>query len=202
MGAYPALLAELRTVMLRELRVAQSSEAGRHDLRVRAEAVRGLTGNYRLDAFATRLQTFDGQPGEMEGIAGLAANKPPRDWVDRDVDHARIDIASLAQEFVRAEAFAHVKGREDGRVRMAIFISDPRRPSPVKPDFDIAVGQHGRVRQWADARQAALERAGAGRDMALAALAELGARLAEPDPEPALPLDMPVEVARRTRASR
>src|SRR5262249_6008842 len=104
----------------------------------------------RLDAFATRLVSFSGEEEEMEGLASLAANKPPRDWVDRDIDHARVEIAALAQEFVRAEACAHVKGREDGRVKMAIFISDPSRPSPVKPDFDIGASQQRDVRRLVD----------------------------------------------------
>lgn len=192
--AYPRMLRELETVMLRELRVSALTGAGPAELHRRAGSIRGLTGNYRLDAFATRLQTYNSEVEEIEGLASLAANKPPKDWVDRDIDHARIEIAALAQEFVRAEAFAHVKGREDGRVRMAIFISDPTRPSPVKPDFDIPAGQQRQVRDLVDQLEQLLQSAGAGRDVALAALAELGARLSEPDPEPALPFDAPVAV--------
>ena len=143
------MLRELEAVMLRELRIGDLTVVGRAELQRRAEAVRGLTGNYRLDAFATRLQTFN---SDIEGLASLAANKAPRHWVDRDIDHARVEVAALAQEFVRAEAFAHVKGREDGRVRMAIFTSDPTRPSPSKPDFDIAAGQQYQVRELGSPR--------------------------------------------------
>ena len=201
-GAYPLLLRELEAVLLRELRLAELTEAQRGDLQGRAAAVRGLTGNYRLDAFATRLQTYGSELEEIEGLASLAANKPPRDWVDRDIDHARVEIAALAQEFVRAEAFAHVKGREDGRVRMAIFISDPSRPSPVRPDFDITSGQQREVRELAGQLEHLLEAAGASRNVALAALAELGARLSEPDSEPALPFEVPVATVRRKGARR
>lgn len=195
--AYPAMLRELEAVMLRELRIGELTTAGQAELRCRAEAVRGLTGNYRLDAFATRLQTYAGAIEEIEGLASLAANKPPPDWVDRDIDHGRVEIAALAQEFVRAEAFAHVKGREDGRVKMAIFISDPTRPSPVKPDFEIVAGQQRQVWELVEQLERVLGSAGASRDVALAALAELGARLAEPDPEPTLPFDVPLAVASR-----
>lgn len=200
-GAYPLLLRELEAVLLTELRLGgELTEKVRADLQARAAAVRGLTGNYRLDAFATRLQTYSSELEEIEGLASLAANKPPRDWVDRDIDHARVEMAALAQEFVRAEAFAHVKGREDGRVRMAIFISDPSRPSPVHPDFDITSGQQREVRELAGQLERLLETAGASRDVALAALAELGARLSEPDPQPALPLEVPIAALRRKGA--
>lgn len=201
-GAYPLLLRELEAVLLRELRLGELTEEVRADLQARAAAVRGLTGNYRLDAFATRLQTYGSELEEIEGLASLAANKPPRDWVDRDIDHARVEMAALAQEFVRAEAFAHVKGREDGRVRMAIFISDPSRPSPVRPDFDITSGQQREVRELARQFERLLETAGASRDVALAALAELGARLSEPDPQPALPFEVPIAAVARKGARR
>ncbi|MER9632695.1 ATP-binding protein [Mesorhizobium sp. M0228] len=191
--AYPCMLRELEEVMLREMRVVKVTAAAMTLLHRRAEIIRGLTGNYRLDAFATRLSSYGGELEEIEGIASLAANKPPRDWVDRDIDHARVEIAALAQEFVRAEAFAHVKGREDGRVKMAIFISDPNRPSPIKPDFDIGIGQQREARALADQLEQVLADANAGRNVALAALAELGARLSEADPEPILPFDPPPE---------
>ncbi len=189
--AYPAMLGELRQVMLRELRVDEPTSGALAALHERAEAIKGLTGNYRLDAFATRLATYVGDQDDMEGLASLAANKPPRDWVDRDIDHARVEIAALAQEFVRSEAFAHVKGREDGRVKMAIFISDPNRPSPVTPDFDIGAGQQREANLLADQLEQFLADTKAGRNVALAALAELGARLTEADPQATLPFDAP-----------
>ncbi|MEJ6782156.1 ATP-binding protein [Aminobacter sp. Piv2-1] len=203
--AYPAMLRELRHAMLRELRVEEPTAAALATLHGRAEAIKGLTGNYRLDAFATRLATYTGEDEEMEGLASLAANKPPRDWADRDIDHARVEIAALAQEFVRAEAFAHVKGRDDGRVKMAIFISDPNRPSPVKPDFDIGISQQHEARMLADQLEQVLADAKVGRNVALAALAELGARLSEADPQPVLPFDpppQPLPFVRRKGAAR
>jgi hypothetical protein len=184
--AYPAMLRDLETTMLRELRIDSLTDAASRALAARAKAVSGLTGNYRLDAFANRIATYKGEQDDMEGFGSLAANKPSRDWIDRDVDQARVELASLAQEFVKAEAFAHVKGREDGRVRMAIFTSDPTRPSPLKPDFDIGALQHGEVRELADRLQEVMSLSAPNRDVALAALAELGMRLIEQgQPKPA-----------------
>ncbi|WP_017963193.1 hypothetical protein [Rhizobium leguminosarum] len=178
-GAYSSMLAELEAVMMGELRVAEVDAQERRNLLFnRAQAVKGLTGNYRLDAFATRLSTFTGQLSEIEGIASLAANKPPKDWIDRDIDHARIEIAALAQEFVKAEAFAHVKGRENGRTSMAIFIGDPKRPSPIRPNFDVTPEEGSKVARIVHEFEAILLEAGVSRDIALAALAELVSKLA------------------------
>jgi hypothetical protein len=180
--AYPSMLRELAATMMRELRIPDASATEIAELHVRAENVRGLTGNYRLDAFATRLTTYSGTEEEIEGIASLAANKPPRDWVDRDIDQARIEIAALAQEFVKAEGLAHVKGRGDRRHALALYFGDPTRPSPVTPEFDIAIHQQAEVTRLVAMLSAALTKAGASRNVALAALAELGSELAEASP--------------------
>ena len=134
-NAYSGMLDTLRDGLFLELAAHRDTDLSR--LRDRAARVVGLTGNYRLDAFATRLRDYDGSIEGIEGLLSLAANKPPRDWVDRDVDAARIELAALAQEFLRAEGLAHVKGRPNGRTRMALFVSDPGRPALAIPDFTV-----------------------------------------------------------------
>jgi hypothetical protein len=196
-GAYPDMLRELAATMLNELRIPEGADREIAELHLRAETVRGLTGNYRLDAFATRLTSYAGTEEEMEGIASLAANKPPRDWVDRDIDQARIEIAALAQEFVKAEGLAHVKGRGDRRARMSLIFGDPKRPSPVTSDFDIALHQQPEINKLVIALREVLNRASPNRDIALAALAELGSQLAE---EP--PVAKPLAAARTLRQKR
>ena len=180
--AYPRMLHELAATMLGELRIPGGTAPEIVELHLRAEIVRGLTGNYRLDAFATRLTTYGGTEEEIEGIASLAANKPPRDWVDRDIDQARIEIAALAQEFVKAEGLAHVKGRGDRRHAMALYFGDPTRDSPVTPEFDIAIHQQPEVNRLVIALRAIIARTSPSRDVALAALAELGSQLGELPP--------------------
>ncbi len=178
-GAYPGMLRELSATMLHELRIPDGTKRELTELHLRAETVRGLTGNYRLDAFATRLTSYTGTEEEIEGIASLAANKPPRDWVDRDIDQARIEIAALAQEFARAEGFAHVKGRGDTRHAISVIFGDPTRPSPVTSEFDIAVNQQSEVDQLVTAFAAVVAKTNPSRDIILAALVELGSQFTE-----------------------
>jgi hypothetical protein len=181
-SAYPGMLRELAATMLHELRIPRGTDPEITELHLRAETVRGLTGNYRLDAFATRLTSYIGTEEEIEGIASLAANKPPRDWVDRDIDQARIEIAALAQEFVKAEGLAHVKGRGDRRHAMSLIFGDPTRPSPVTSEFDIAINQQSEVDRLVTALGAVLAKTNPSRDIVLAALVELGSQLTEHPP--------------------
>lgn len=175
--AYGDLLGGLSTTMLDELRVGPGREE-LEGLRARARTIVGITGNFRLDAFATRLATFDGTQAALEGILSLAANRPPRDWTDREVDAARTEIASLAQEFLRAEGFAHVHGRVSNRTRLAVFISDPERPSLLRTELSLDAGELTRVRALATKLRSRLG-ADVSHDTALAVVAELGARLME-----------------------
>ena len=180
-SAYPALMLGLEGTMLKELRAKATTPEAVADLRSRAKTILGLTGNLRLDAFATRLMNYEPVANSIEpieGIATLAANKPTRDWHDRDVDHARIELAALAQEFVKSEGFAHVKDRKDRRLSLAIYSSDPTRDTPVRAEADITTEENFEVVVLAEEVLALLDKKGISRDAKLGVIAEVGARLA------------------------
>lgn len=104
------------------------------------------------------------------------------------IDAARIELASLAREFLRAEGLAHVQGRGDGRFSFALFMSDPARPGLLTPEVAIDGEELDRARALAQSLRAVIG-AKVGRDVALAAAAELVAALAEEadlEPSPAL----------------
>ncbi|MFQ3621948.1 MAG: hypothetical protein SNJ73_00230 [Acetobacteraceae bacterium] len=177
-GLYPAMLADLRNLLVCELRVRDRDSV--EEIRRRAKAVMGVTGNFRLDAFAARLSTFDSSREAIEGIASLAANRPSRDWVDRDVDAARVELAALAREFLRAEGLAHVQGRGDSRFAFAVYMSDPARGGLFTPEVSIDAEELDRARQLAASLRAVVG-GKVSREVALAAAVELVASLAEED---------------------
>lgn len=184
-NAYPRLMTDFESVMFDELRATPSLE-GIMDIKHRAKTVLGLTGNLRLDAFATRLMNYElvSHSLEMiEGIVTLAANKPTRDWHDRDVDHARIELAALGQEFVKSEGFAHVKGRKDRRLSLAFYSSDPGREMPVKAEADITSDQKIEVASIANEMLVFLQGKGLSRDAILGVIAEIGAKLVPMEPQ-------------------
>ena len=114
-NAYPAMLRRLRETLLAELQVPNASESLLGELRARADNVRQLGGDHRLEAFVVRLTHFYGYDQDMESLASLATNKPPPTWADADIDRAAVVLAELAQDFNHLESYAHVKGRSDRR---------------------------------------------------------------------------------------
>ena len=175
--AYPAMLQRLREIMLSELRVPNISPQSIAELRDRAANIRQLAGDFRLEAFVGRLSQFDDSDDSFEGIASLSANKPPRDWVDPDLDQSAIEIAELAQKFVRAEMFARVKGRPDKRQAMAVVIGMDGTPTPVLGEFNVADTDRVMVNDITDRLSEVLNESVDKRpDVILAALAELSTR--------------------------
>ena len=175
--AYPSMLHRLRDIMLAELRVPNLSPQSLGELRDRADNIKQLTGDFRLDAFVNRLSTLNASDEQFEDIASLAVNKPPKNWVDPDVDRAALELADMAQKLVRAETYARIKGRPDKRAAMAVVVGMNGRPAPLLEEFDIADTERPAV-------NALIERLAAGigesdtseRRFVLAALAELSVR--------------------------
>lgn len=175
--AYPEMLTRLRAIMLAELQVPNASPESLAELRDRAENIRQLAGDFRLDAFVVRLAVFDGTDEGFEGIASLAANKPPRDWVDPDLDRAAIELTDMAQKFVRAETYARVKGRQEKRQSMAVVIGIDGRPVPLLEEFNIADSDREAVNELVESIASTLSESTAERhSIILAALAELSTR--------------------------
>ena len=174
-NAYPDMLKTLQKKMLLELNVGPDRES-LSVLRARAENLKEITGNFRLEAFITRLSNFYGQLEEIEGIASLAANKPPRDWIDRDIDQATIEIADLAQQFNRTESFARVQGRTDRRHAVAVVVGLGESPRPLSKEFDISSQEKEAVIQLMKKFQDVIEKEKMPDKLALAAMAEISAK--------------------------
>jgi hypothetical protein len=173
-NAYDNLLARIQTSMLEAL----DAPADRLDrLRARAEILTGVTGDLRQDAFATRLAKYDGSKESNEGILSLAANKPPRDWNDRDIDHALLDIAQAALRFRQAEAFTSVKGRNPTSEAFAVVIGAGSQTRTVSRSFSIPDRHRDAVESMAERLAATLMAEGHSTDILLAALAKAGMRL-------------------------
>ena len=113
----------------------------------------------------------------MESLASMAANKPPGNWVDADVDRASVELADLAQRFIHLEAFARVKGRASKRHAIAVVVGIGERPAPFHDDFEIGDLERAEVDALIAQLDKALDDKGQGRrNVILAALAELSAR--------------------------
>jgi hypothetical protein len=172
-----ALIHVLESALLRELDVAGRSPEQLEALRERAQHLQQLSGDFRSNAFITRLASYNGQSHEIEGLAGLAINKRPFDWVDSDIDDARLKLAQLAQKFILDEAFAHVDNRPDKRMRMAVVVPLHGQPRAMQREFDVTDRDQAEIQDLIAKVDTALANADAPRkNIMLAALAELTAR--------------------------
>ena len=175
-NAYPSMLHRLRDTLLSELDVHNISPQSLSELRDRADNIRQVAGDFKLEAFIGRISLFDDSNASIEDIASLAASKPPRHWIDPDLDRTTIEIAELAQKFLRAELYARVKERPDKRHAMAVVVGMDGRPTPIHKEFAVADMDRNQVDLLIKQVKGALEHSGEGRrNIILAALAELSA---------------------------
>lgn len=180
-GAYGKMLADVEATMLAAL------DADRNDLeslRERAKAVSGISGDFQMDAFATRLANYDESRASLEGILSLATEKPPRDWVDRHIDAAILELAKFARRFRESEAFAAVQGRKAHSEAIAVVIGAGANTKTISRSFAISDRQRKTVEAKADEVASLLEGQGLGTDVLLAILAKAGMKLASIDKEP------------------
>ena len=119
-SAYPQKLQEIKEIVLKSL---QHDSDNYEDLKLRAQSVKGITGNFQLESFATRLEEFDGSTEKIESLISNAINKPSQGWVDRDLDAAIIQLGTLSMEFRKAEAIASLRGRDTSRKVFNLVLS-------------------------------------------------------------------------------
>jgi hypothetical protein len=168
-GAYGAMLVKVRTHLLGALdHVNRSTE----ELRRRASIVKGITGDLRLDAFAGRLELIDDTHTVVEGLISLAVNKPPAQWVDRDIDAAMGTLAGWAVEFRRAEAMAPLRDRPSTR-RLLGVVFGASHGIDISGFVDVAENDTPAIDRLVKAFLA--DTVGEKPEVVLAALAEAGA---------------------------
>ena len=182
--AYGDLLNRIESNMLEALDAHSDSF---QSLRHRAETVAGITGDLRQDAFSARVAKHDGSQVSMEGILSLAANKPPRDWNDRDIDAALMAIASLSVRFRQSEALVSVRGRKPTSEAFAVVVGAGSQTRTFSREFDLPEQHREKVESLADALAKKLRSEGKGlrSELLMAALGRACIRLAEEDQEDA-----------------
>ena len=179
-SAYGKMLSEVEGKMLSAL------DASRDDLealRDRAKSVSGISGDFQTDGFAARLANYDGSRAALEGILSLAAERPPRDWVDRHIDVAVLELAKLARCFRESEAFASVQGRASHSEAIAVVIGAGADTKTISRSFAIPNKHRKIVEAKAEELASMLEGQGLGTDVLLAILAKAGMKLASIDKE-------------------
>ena len=139
--------------------------------------IRQIAGDFKFEAFIGRLSQLNDKDATFEDIASLAASKPPPDWIDIDLDRTTVELARMAQEFLRTETFARVKGRRDKRHAMAVVVGMDGRPTPVHDEFTVTDRERDQVDELIKQVDKTLKKSKEKRrNIILAALAELSAQ--------------------------
>ncbi|MCF3528041.1 ATP-binding protein [Stenotrophomonas maltophilia] len=145
-------------------------------LRSRAKGLMGRTGDFRLDAFVSRLADYDGLPAKNESLASLATNRAGRDLNDQDMERASIQLADWAFQFRRIEMLASVQGRPLGRRAFAMAFGGERT---VSTTIDVGDEDRDAIAQVREELLGAIRRKSVSKEVYLAALAEAGVAVLE-----------------------
>ncbi|SFE00947.1 ATP-binding protein [Paracidovorax konjaci] len=170
-GAYHVMLANVQGHLLDAL---DHGTRPLEELRKRAGTVKGMTGDFKLDAFATRLETYDQADENVESLISLAIDKPQAAWVDRDIDAAMAKLAEWAVEFRKAETMAPLRGRPSTR-RVIGVVFGASHGQDATGFVDISDTDTPAVDRLV--KQFLAEAQGESKEVILAALAEAGAMM-------------------------
>ena len=176
LDAYPNMLRRVDRVMAQALDAASGTEG---ELRERAEPISKFSADLRLQGFAARLMKRNESLESIEGILSLAANKPPRDWTDLDIESALLAVSDLALAFRKAEALINVQGLGLGREAISVVIGTGGASRVITKTFELARRDKIVVDQAVNEVLARLESLGLKGDLLFATLAKASSALYE-----------------------
>lgn len=183
--AYPKLVSTFRKQLMDELQIDAKGVFGLKEINMRAKQIMQVSGDFKLDAFAARLSTYKGDEADIEGLLSLAADKPVRDWIDLDVNRARLRVAELAHQFNHNEAYGRVHNREDYRQAVAFMVGIDGKPRTFVKEFTVKQPQQKQVKDLeAQIKSAVMKHRTLSADLILAALANVGAQILEATENP------------------
>jgi hypothetical protein len=170
-ASYPITLKQVLATVMDAL---DQSDLNYESLNKRAKVIKGIAGEFMMEAFVVRLENFDGSPQAIESLISLGSSKAPNQWIDRDIDAALMQLATWSHDFRRAETLAPMRGRPSTRRALGVVFGG-KRGEEVVASVDIDDRDSGTVSKLASRLVADLQ--AQPKDIALAALAEAGALL-------------------------
>lgn len=185
-------LSELRTAYATKmeginqlfLEALDASEKGSEVICERAKSICGLSGELRLEGFAAHVSEYNGSTEWLEGMAGLATNKPVPGWVDSDLDEAALEISDLCTRFRRVEAYAETLGRPQGAQALTLVIGTGAKTNALMRTVNISPGHEGEIDQLVKNLLKGISDTKVDDELLLAAIAKVGSQvISRLDPE-------------------
>ena len=169
---YPATMTNIALLLTNELDVPLATPTQLEKLRERAKNIKGVSGNFKIDAFAARISTFNSSLADIAGIVSLANNKPPHDWIDLDIENAKKEILNLCTEFKKAELYTKVKNRPASRQAVAFIAGIGNNAEVIEGEFDLLTDMQSDVSDLKDKIKSVVKST-TNKNVLLAALTEI-----------------------------
>jgi hypothetical protein len=174
-AAYPSMIDRLLSDVLASL----DHQGDLQRLQRRAKNILGGSGDFRLDAFILRISELTGEQSDVESLISLAANKPPREWNDRDIQAASIQLNQWSLDFRRVEALAPIEKRPAMREAFAVVFGNARGNKTRSTIVDVGEDDAELIQNHLEELRSRKPKSLKERKLFLAALIELGAELVE-----------------------
>jgi Family of unknown function (DUF6079) len=198
-AAYPRLLDKLTAHVGEQLGGTLATDKGRFAISERAGFVAGRSGDFRLDAFATRLKTASSAIEWIESIGGLAANKPVRDWIDNDIDRAMFEISDLCVRFKRVEAVAKTLGETGDSETVAIVVGHGKESRSIIQTIDVTPSERELAHEALDDLRTRLAARGLAPSRVLAVVTEIAKEIIVSNTAPSQELSEAIDNSKETK---
>ena len=119
-NAFNKLLTELKDLIHENFKINDDDE-GFTILKERASVIKDKTGDFELNAIILRLMTYDGSEKTLQELLTVIAKKSITKINDHDIEKIKIDIASIAKSFLKAEAFIAVDKRKKNMTAFSLI---------------------------------------------------------------------------------
>jgi hypothetical protein len=165
--AYPKMTKGLEAVLFKALDHKGDLEI----LRKRAESIKGISGDFKIDGFIANLSVIKDDQASLEGILATTVHKNPRDWVDRDQEASINALGEMCARFRKIETLGVLRGKHSGRNAFSFVYSDPDK-SIISEQFDISEDRIPKLKEISKELLGSLRKKGLSKDEILATFAE------------------------------
>ena len=163
----------LRTIEANVMRALDQDQDWKA-LNNRGKQVSGIGAEFKLEAFISRLTTYQSAQIDIEGLLMLAIGKPSKDWTDHDLDAGEVQLLQWAERFRRLEVVAHLRNKTSNRRGIGIVFGNQQT---ITGSFNIAETDQPLVQDLSTQLLQQLQGQQHKKEVFLAALAEAGAKI-------------------------
>lgn len=119
--AYPDLINDFASLIVSELGYSGLDKNAIADIKQSAVSVRGKSGDFRLDGFATRMAGIsDDSVLSLDPVISMSVSKPIDKWIDTDINRAKLSLYELLASFKRVVKLSKLKSSDDNFITLVL----------------------------------------------------------------------------------